>query len=515
MSARKALLIIMDGWGWREDKDGNAVRLASTPNVDRLWDQYPHTLINGSGPFVGLPEGQMGNSEVGHLNLGAGRVVYQDIVRIDRAIADGSFMANDALTAGIDDAAGGTVHLMGLLSDGGVHSHEDHLHALLDMAARRGAANVCVHAILDGRDTPPHNGVKYLENLQRKIDEVGTGRIASVVGRYYCMDRDKRWDRVERAYDLYTRGDGNAFSDAISGVEASYAADITDEFVEPIVVTDGDGKPSGLITEGDTVIFFNFRADRAREITHAFTDTAFSGFRRKSHPQVNWVCMTRYEEVFTLPVAFAPQQRHNILGEVAAAAGKKSLRIAETEKYAHVTYFFNGGEETEFEGETRALIPSPKVATYDLKPEMSAGELTDRLVAEIEADTHDYIICNYANADMVGHTGVLEAAIKACETVDTCVGRVIDSLDLDRWVAIVTADHGNSDEMFDYVNGGPHTAHTTNPVPCILVDPSYNGALIEGGALKDIAPTICNYLGIPLPEEMTGDDLRAGYTPGA
>ncbi|MCH7548431.1 MAG: 2,3-bisphosphoglycerate-independent phosphoglycerate mutase [Candidatus Krumholzibacteriota bacterium] len=506
MSTRKVILIIMDGWGWREEEDGNAVLLADTPNVDHLWKEYPHTLINGSGPFVGLPEGQMGNSEVGHLNLGAGRIVRQDFVRIDRAIAQGSFFENDVLLEGMNVVREeGTLHLIGLLSDGGVHSHEEHLYALLRMAAGRGVARVSVHAVLDGRDTPPHNGTKYIAALEGKMREIGVGAVATVVGRYYCMDRDRRWERTQRAYDLFTRGQGIRFPSAVAGVEENYANGVTDEFVEPIVVADS------FVEDGDTAIFFNFRADRARQIIRAFNDDDFTSFERKVRPKARWICMTRYDERFTLPVAFPPETRRNILAEVMSAQGKKSLRIAETEKYAHVTYFFNGGGEREYPGEDRIMIPSPRVATYDLKPQMSAKELTDRLIDEIESDVHDYIICNYANADMVGHTGVLEAAVVACETVDACVGRVIDSLDLDRWVAIVTADHGNADEMIDYVNGGPHTAHTTNPVPCILVDPTYKGALIEGGALQDIAPTICNYLGVARPEEMTGSDLRVDY----
>jgi len=508
VTAKKAILIIMDGWGWREDEDYNAVRMAQTPNVDRLWDTYPHTLINGSGPYVGLPEGQMGNSEVGHLNLGAGRVVFQDIVRIDRAIADGSFAANPVLGQAMATARGKTLHLCGLLSDGGVHSHERHLYALLRLARDEGVERVFVHAILDGRDTPPHNGVVYLERLQAQMDEIGVGKIASVVGRYYCMDRDRRWERTQRAYDLLVSGEGVAFEDAVAGVQRSYDNGVTDEFVEPIVITE-NGTARATLGQGDTFLFFNFRADRARQIARALCDDPFEGFDRGAPVPLHYVCMTRYEEAFALPVVFAPVSRRNILAEVAAAAGKRSLRIAETEKYAHVTYFFNGGEEQEWPGETRAMIPSPRVATYDLQPEMSALELTDRLLEEIDSDRHDYIICNYANPDMVGHTGVLAAAVKACETVDTCVGRVIEALDLERYIAIVTADHGNADEMFDYTTNGPHTAHTTNPVPCILVDPGYNGPLITDGALKDIAPTILNYLGVPIPDEMTGLDLRA------
>jgi 2,3-bisphosphoglycerate-independent phosphoglycerate mutase len=509
---RKTLLIVMDGWGWREEDDGNAVRQANTPTFDELWSTYPHTLISCSGPDVGLPQGQMGNSEVGHLNLGAGRVVYQDIVRIDRAIADGSISKNEVLTAAMDAAAkapkGGAFHLIGLLSDGGVHSHQEHLYALVRMAKERGLDRVFVHAILDGRDTPPHNGIKYLTELDDKLREIGVGKLASIVGRYYCMDRDKRWERTKRAYDLLTLGEGERSSDFKEAMKHSYERDVTDEFVEPIVIVDG-GDPAGLVSDGDSVLFFNFRSDRAREITTAFTGDDFDGFERTVRPRIHYACLAEYDETFGLPVVFPPETYENILADLLSAAGKKSMRIAETEKYAHVTYFFNGGVEKEFESEKRILIPSPKVATYDLQPEMSADQVCSTLIGEIESDRHDCIVCNFANPDMVGHTGVFEAAVKAVETVDTCVGRIIDALDLDRYVAIVTADHGNSEEMIDYVNGGPFTAHTTNLVPCILVDPDYKGRLIEGGALKDIAPTMCNYLEITVPEEMTGEDLRA------
>jgi len=505
--SKKPILIVMDGWGWRDETDGNAVRLASTPNVDKLWETYPHTLINGSGPFVGLPEGQMGNSEVGHLNLGAGRVVYQDIMRISRAIDDGSFFDNDVLNDAMTSARGGALHLLGLLSDGGVHSHQDHLYALIRLAKDRGVERVFVHAILDGRDTPPHNGVKYLEALESQLRKIGAGRIATVVGRYYCMDRDKRWDRVERAYDLYTAGEGERSDSAVDAVNRSYERGVTDEFVEPIVVVDGEN-PVGLVRDGDTTIFFNFRADRAREITSAFIDDGFDGFDRKVRPKVHFTCVTQYSATFDLPVAFPPERPKNILAEVASAEGKACLRLAETEKYAHVTYFFNGGVEKEYPGEKWILVPSPKVATYDLEPEMSAFEVCSILIEEVGSDRYDYIVCNFANSDMVGHTGVQEAAIKAVETVDECIGRLIDAVDLSRYVVIVTADHGNSEEMIDYVNGGPHTAHTNNPVPCILVDPDYRGALIEGGALKDIAPTMCHYMGVPVPKEMTGEDIR-------
>jgi 2,3-bisphosphoglycerate-independent phosphoglycerate mutase len=508
--ARKALLIIMDGWGWREEREANAVRLARTPVFDRLWGEYPRTLIQASGPWVGLPEGQMGNSEVGHLNIGAGRIVYQDIVRIDRSIADGSLFANPVLVTAMEQArSGGALHLMGLVSDGGVHSHQLHLCALLEMAKRAGVRRAWVHAILDGRDTAPHGGERYLRELEEKMRALGLGAVATVVGRYWAMDRDKRWERTRRAYDLFTRGEGARAASAAEAVRRSYEAGVTDEFVEPVLVAGAGANPDGLIRDGDTVLFFNFRADRARQITHAFVDDPFSGFERAVWPRVRWVCMSRYEESFDLPVVFAPESRSHILVDTAAAQDRKTLRIAETEKYAHVTYFFNGGEEDTFTGETRILIPSPKVATYDLQPEMSAAGVCDALIKEIRSDRHDYLICNFANPDMVGHTGVIAAAIKACETVDACVGRVLEAVDLERCAVIVTADHGNAETMIDPATGGPHTAHTTNPVPCILVDPYYRGRLIEGGSLRDIAPTILNYMGIPVPDAMTGRDLRA------
>lgn len=509
-TSKKAVLIIMDGWGWREEKTGNAVRLAHTPNVDRLWDRYPHTLIEASGPWVGLPEGQMGNSEVGHLNIGAGRVVYQDIVRIDRAIADGSLGANPALIGAMDSVRDrGALHLIGLLSDGGVHSHQNHFYALIEMARHRGVRELWVHASLDGRDTAPHGGERFAAALESRMQSIGLGAIATVVGRYYSMDRDKRWDRTRRAYDLFTRGDGARSASAVDAIRRSYQAGVTDEFVEPIALTGADGAPRGLVRDGDSVVFCNFRADRARQITHAFVDDPFAGFERAEHPRVHYVCMARYDETLDLPVAFPAESRIHILADTLAAHGRTTLRLAETEKYAHVTYFFNGGEENEFPGETRVLIPSAKVATYDLKPEMSAYEVCDVLVKEIRADRYDTIVCNFANPDMVGHTGVLSAAIRACEVVDECVGRAVAALDPGRQVAIIIADHGNAELMIDPRTGGPHTAHTTNPVPCILVDPEYRGPLIEGGSLRDIAPTILNYLGITLPKEMTGRDLRA------
>jgi 2,3-bisphosphoglycerate-independent phosphoglycerate mutase len=504
--------MVLDGWGYREEREANAVAQASTPHFDRLWARYPHTLINTSGTAVGLPDGMMGNSEVGHLNLGAGRVVNQEIMRISTAIQDGSFFENPVLGEAMDAVKEtGSLHLVGLLSSGGVHSMQEHLLALVDMAKARGVRKVSIHAILDGRDTPPRSGMGYLANTRERLLEKGIGRVVSVMGRYYCMDRDNRWERIERAYDAMTRGIGKRVPVHLEALQESYNNDITDEFVEPIVVVDEEGAPVDVLKDGDSLIFFNFRADRAREITRAFTEEDFAHFERTVHPKIHFTCMTQYDKRFLLPVAFAPSQPKNILAETAAKRGLTNLRIAETEKYAHVTFFFNGGREEEYPGEKRILIPSPRVATYDLQPEMSAEELAATLVRELGSGGHDFIICNFANPDMVGHTGVLEAAITAVETVDRCVGTVVDALDLDRDAVIITADHGNAELMLDPGNHGPHTAHTTNLVPCILLDNHYTGALIEGGSLRDVAPTICHYLGIDPPPEMTGSDLRAGF----
>jgi len=500
----------MDGWGLREERDANAVAAADTPIVDALWDKYPHTTLVTSGAAVGLPDGQMGNSEVGHLNLGAGRVVHQDIVRISDAIESGELFENPALLEAMRAVGeGGTLHLIGLLSSGGVHSALGHLYALLEMAKRENIGKVALHPVTDGRDTSPTGGKAFLGELQGVIDKTGIGTIATVVGRYFCMDRDKRWDRVRKAYDAYTLGEGSITTDYAAALQASYDDGVTDEFVEPVVVVNDDGKPVGRVNDGDAIIFFNFRADRARQITRAFTDSSFDGFERKRFPRVSFVCMTQYDHQFTLPIAFPPLRMDNILAEVASNAQCRGFRIAETEKYAHVTYFFNGGVEQAYNGEDRNLVPSPKVATYDMKPDMSAFELTDLLIETLTKNDHDYVICNFANPDMVGHTGVMEAAVRAVETVDTCVGRVVSALDCSVDAVIVTADHGNAEMMIDPETGGPHTAHTTNPVPCILVDDLYSGRLIADGSLRDIAPTICNYLEVPIPKEMTGRDLRA------
>ncbi|HHY40166.1 MAG TPA: 2,3-bisphosphoglycerate-independent phosphoglycerate mutase [Syntrophaceticus sp.] len=503
-------LVILDGWGISPEQRGNALRLAEIPYFTQLQNKNPHTLLAASGERVGLPEGQMGNSEVGHLNIGAGRVVYQDITRISKSIKTGEFYHNSVLMEGMQRVKekGSSLHLFGLLSDGGVHSHLTHLYALLEMAKRYQLNKVYVHAFLDGRDVPPTSGLGYIESLEQKCSELGVGEIATVSGRYYAMDRDKRWERVEKAFQAIVYGEGERASSASAAVRESYANEVTDEFVVPKVILDDEGQPKGLVRPGDVVIFYNFRADRAREITRSFVDRDFSGFNRKEYPDVHFICMTQYDATIDAPVAFPPQTLENTLGEVLAANGLKQLRIAETEKYAHVTFFFNGGVETPNPGEERILIPSPKVATYDLKPEMSAPEVTERVIAEINRDLYDVIILNYANPDMVGHTGVLEAAIKAVQVVDGCLGRVVDAVLERGGTALVTADHGNAEMMLEDGSDEPHTAHTTNPVPLILVGERFKDVrLREGGSLEDIAPTMLEILGIAKPPEMTGNSL--------
>ncbi len=505
---RPLVLIILDGWGWAPPSPGNAITQARTPNFDNLRAAFPFTVLGAAGEAVGLPEGQMGNSEVGHLNIGAGRVVYQDITRITKAIRTGEFFRNPVLVAAMEKARSRSLHLLGLVSDGGVHSHLEHLYALLEMARRFSVERVFIHAFLDGRDVPPASAGGYLAALEEKCRELGTGEIATVMGRYYAMDRDKRWERVEKAFAALVAGEGEKASSARAALEASYARGVTDEFVVPTVITDDFGRPRGTIAPGDVVIFFNFRADRARELTRAFTDRDFAGFPRKNgFPGVHFVCMTQYDATIEAPVAFPPVSLSSTLGEVLAGLGLRQLRIAETEKYAHVTFFFNGGVEEPNPGEDRILIPSPKVATYDLKPEMSAYEVTDAVLRELAADKYDVVVLNYANPDMVGHTGVLEAAVKAVEAVDECLGRVVAAVRARGGVALVTADHGNAEQMLEE-DGTPHTAHTTNDVPFILVGEAYRGAsLREGGVLADIAPTMLDILGVPRPEEMTGRSL--------
>lgn len=508
MSRGPVALVILDGWGISDRCDNNAACQAKTPVMDGLRRDWPNTQIGASGLDVGLPAGQMGNSEVGHLNIGAGRVVYQDLTRISLACEDGSLFENQALKRVCQRlvASDGKLHLLGLLSDGGVHSHNSHLYALIRMAKQLGVTDVCVHAFLDGRDTPPSSGAGYLRQLEVELAVIGLGRVATVTGRFWAMDRDNRWDRVEKAYQALTEGIGHATDSSSTAIAAAYAAGQTDEFVEPQVV----GK-SGSIDDGDGVIFFNFRADRAREITRCLTVSNFSGFTRNKSPRlVDYVCLTEYDESFALPVAFAPESYPDILAEVVSRAGLKQLRIAETEKYAHVTFFFNGGVEQAWPGEDRALIPSPQdVTTYDQKPEMSAFVVTDEVVRRIESGDYQLIVLNFANPDMVGHTGVLSAAIKAVETVDSCLGRVVDAVTAANGCLLITADHGNCEQMTD-ASGGVHTAHTINPVPLVFVDPQQRGRQLRSGILADLAPTILELLEIAPPAAMTGRSLLDG-----
>ncbi len=502
---RPLALVILDGWGINASCENNAACLARTPYIDALLRDYPNTRISASGLNVGLPEGQMGNSEVGHLNLGAGRIVYQDLTKISKSIQDGDFFTNPAFAQAIDNVrtSGGKLHLIGLLSDGGVHSHNTHLYALLELAKRQGLREVCVHALLDGRDTPPRSAVDYLVELERKIAEIGVGRIATICGRFYAMDRDNRWERVARAYRALVQGLGQPAADSAAAIAEAYQAGQGDEFVEPRIIGN-----AATIDDGDAVIFFNFRADRAREITRALTEKEFKGFSREKAPQLaDFVCLSKYDATFELPVAFPSTSMPNLLGEVVAHAGLRQLRIAETEKYAHVTFFFNGGNEKPFAGEDRVLIPSPKeVATYDQKPAMSAPQVADEAVARIESGAYDLIILNFANPDMVGHTGILSAAIEAMETVDSCLSRVASAILAAGGRLIVTADHGNCEQMVDE-QGKPHTAHTTNPVALILVDPELRDVKLRPGILADIAPTLLQLLGLEKPREMTGSSL--------
>jgi len=503
------LLLVMDGFGINEKKEGNAIALAKKPNLDRLFADYPHTVLGASGLDVGLPEGQMGNSEVGHLNFGAGRIVYQEITRISKAIQDGSFFENKILLQTMNKVKenNSALHLMGLVSDGGVHSSLNHLYALLKLAKDKGVRELYVHAFMDGRDTSPTAGKEYIKQLLEKFREYDIGFLSTVVGRYYAMDRDKRWERVEKAYRAMVYGEGKLTSDPVKAVEESYNEEVTDEFIKPIVVSESGNPLSGRIKEKDVGIFFNFRADRARELSYVLSEKDFKEFDRGDNLTIHLVNMTLYDEKLKTPVAFPPNRLKNILPEVLSRRGLKQLRIAETEKYAHVTFFFNGGEETPFEGEDRILVHSPKVPTYDLKPEMSAYDVTDKVVQAIDSGKYDFILLNYANPDMVGHTGILEAAIKAVEAVDTCVGRVIDAVKKTGSIAMVTADHGNAEMMVDYNNGEPFTAHTTDLVPFILVKNGFSGKLRPRGILADVAPTILYLMGIPKPSEMDGQNL--------
>jgi len=492
-------LIIMDGFGLSTETRGNAVAGAHKPNIDRLSKSFPTTRLGSSGLSVGLPEGQMGNSEVGHLNIGAGRIVYQGYTRINLAVKEKTLGEVPALTEAMNTRR---LHLMGLLSDGGVHSHNTHLYALLELARQKEVPEVYVHAILDGRDVPPKSALTYFQDLDQRIRSIGTGKVATVSGRYYTMDRDRRWERVELAYRALAEGKGFAAGSANQAVTKGYARGETDEFLKPTVVDS-----QGIIRDKDSIIFFNFRPDRAREITRAFVDPDFKEFNRLPM-QVRFTCMMQYDAALDVPVAFPPQDLDRTLGEVMALAGKSQLRIAETEKYAHVTYFFNGGKETPNQGEDRVLIPSPKVATYDLKPEMSAYEVTDRVLERIRNGGYDLIVMNYANPDMVGHTGIYEAAVKAVETVDSCVGKVVDEVMRQGGAVLLTADHGNAEKMVDDTTGQPHTAHTTNPVPLTLItSDGRERSLRDDGVLADIAPTILELMGASKPGPMTGRSL--------
>jgi 2,3-bisphosphoglycerate-independent phosphoglycerate mutase len=510
-------LIVLDGWGIRAAREHNAIAMARTPVFDALLERYPHAQLIASGEAVGLPAGQMGNSEVGHMNMGAGRVVYQDLTRIDKSIRDGDMFASDALVAPMDRVAHGqrALHFIGLLSDGGVHSHQRHLHALIDMAARRKVPQVFVHVITDGRDTSPTGGVRYVAELEDVMRRAGVGRIATVSGRYYTMDRDKRWERTKLAYDAIM-STGIAPDAAMptapsarAAIQAAYDAGITDEFIKPVVIVDAERAPVGPMRDGDSVIVFNFRADRARQFTRAIAldDSQFDGFPRPDRPRLHATTMTVYDRTFNLPVVFTPQTFSNNLADVLAEHGRTNLRLAETEKYAHVTYFFNCGREEPYKGEDRILVPSQKVATYDLMPEMSAPGIADNLVADLSARRHQVVICNFANADMVGHTGSMDATIAAVETLDGCLGRIMTALNTVGGTAIVTSDHGNAEQMWDDELKAPHTAHTSNPVPVILCSGALVGRRLKDGWLRDVAPTILDLLDVPLAPEMTGRSL--------
>ena len=509
MAKKPVMLMILDGFGIAPKSEGNAVEAAYKPNFDKLFSSYPHTQLNASGMEVGLPTGQMGNSEVGHLNIGAGRVVYQELTRITKAIEDGDFYENEALKLAMDKAKenNSSLHLLGLLTDGGVHSHIDHVKGILRMAKQRGLQKVYLHAFMDGRDVPPSSGKDFIVEIEDAMKEIGVGKVATISGRYYAMDRDNRWERVELAYNALVYGKGETANSAVECMEASYHDNKTDEFVLPSVILE-DGRPTATIKNKDSVIFFNIRPDRAREITRALNDKVFSGFERENL-DLTYVTLTQYDKTLeNVHVAYSPQSYTNTLGEYVSSKGLKQLRIAETEKYAHVTFFFNGGVEIPNEGEDRVLIPSPKVATYDLKPEMSAYEMTQEVLQRLDSGHYDLIIMNYANPDMVGHTGVIEAAKKAVEAVDDCLGKVVDKILAMDGSVFITADHGNAEIMIDYSTGGPMTSHTTDPVPFLYVSKNAKGrTLKDGGKLADIAPTLLDEMGVEIPTEMTGKSL--------
>ena len=506
---KQYILMILDGVGLNDEQRGNAFKLANTPNIDKLIEKYPNTYIRTSGLAVGLPDGQMGNSEVGHTNIGAGRIVYQELTRITKSIEDGDFFTNPEFIAAIENCKKNhsKLHILGLVSDGGVHSHDRHLYGLLEMAKRRDFEDVYVHCFLDGRDTPPASAESYIIKLQEKMDEKQIGKIASLSGRFYAMDRDKRWERVQKCYDALVKGEGNKSGSAVKAIEDSYQKEVFDEFVEPTLICNGE-EPIATIGKNDSVIFFNFRPDRAREITRALVDPKFDGFETKKDLNLYYVCFTSYDE--TMPnvhIAFKKEPIENTFGEYISKNGYTQLRIAETEKYAQVTFLFNGGEEKQYEEEDRILVPSPKVETYDMKPEMSAYEVTEKVIEAIKSDKYDAIILNYANTDMVGHTGSLEAAIKAVEAVDECVGKVVEVVESKDGNMLITADHGNAEQMIDYSTGEPHTAHTTNPVPLILVTSNKGLKLKTGGKLADLAPTMLDLMNLEKPKEMTGESL--------
>jgi len=510
LKKRPVALIILSGFGWSPLVEGNAVAQAYTPFLDKYLSTFKHTLLEASGECVGLPLGQAGNSEINHMIIGTGQVAPMTVTRVDEAIATGKFFENPTLVAAIDAGKDSALHLMGLLSDGGVHSRNAHLYALLKMAAERGVQRVFVHVFTDGRDTPPKSGQRYVEELMAKMREIGVGRIATVTGRYYAMDRDDRWERVKRAYDAIALGEGRKFAYPGAAIEASYDGGVTDEFIEPLVITRKNGAPLATTQSGDSVIFFNLRADRARQLTRAFTGLNFDSFERERIQNLHFATFTQYDRSINTSIIFPPVAPARPLAALFAEHGVANLRVAETEKYAHVTYFFNGGVEKEFPYESRILIASPQATAYDSKPEMSAFKITDKVMRAIDDGETDVYVVNFANADMVGHTGNLKAAIEAVESLDTCLGWVVGTIERVKGAAIITSDHGNCEQMIDPAGGGPHTAHTTNPVPFILCDPEFKGTLREGGSLEDVAPTMLELLGIEIPPEMTGRSLLLG-----
>ncbi len=504
------VLVVLDGWGLRDERAGNAIKLARTPSYLELLDRYPHSALQASGEYVGLPDGQMGNSEVGHISMGAGRVVYQDLTRIDKSVREGDFFEKAALVEAMTRCQGDAhaLHLVGLVSPNGIHSHTRHLHALIEMAARHKLQRVFVQGFTDGRDTSPAGGAGFFGELEQLMAKLRTGRVASVGGRYYGMDRDNRWERTKQAYDSMVGAPAPHSESAVDHIRRSYETGVSDEFIVPGTIVDANDEPVGPIRDGDSIIFFNFRSDRARQLTRALAMDGLEGFDRKPNPTVHMTTMTQYDRTFTFPVAFPPQSLSGSFAEVIAAQNLTNLRVAETEKYPHVSYFFNCGIEKPYPGEDRILVPSPKVPTYDLQPEMSAKGITDNLVNDVEGRKHDVIICNFANADMVGHTGNIDAAVMAVETIDQCLGRIVRAVRDAEGVLLVTSDHGNAEEMWNTQLNEPHTAHTCNPVPVIVVQDVKGMRLRDGGSLRDIAPTMLGILGVPAPREMTGKDLR-------